>query len=90
MELFKGTQDVGFTDGRKIALFEVFSPLAAGFGIHQGQHPGLQHEIAPDTAIDIAGNHRHRFIYWLHQPAVKGMALSHRPMLRHITTDAGG
>ncbi|ESH22449.1 hypothetical protein SEEGA711_20211 [Salmonella enterica subsp. enterica serovar Gaminara str. ATCC BAA-711] len=34
VELFKGAQDVGFADGRKISSFEIFSPLAAGFSVH--------------------------------------------------------
>ena len=81
VQLLKGTQDIGFTDGRKIALLSS-SPTDCGLRRPSTLTSGLQHQIAPDAAVDIAGDDRHRFIYRLHQPAVESMALPHRPMTR--------
>ena len=87
MQLLKCTEDIRLADGRQIPLLQVLMPQVTGLSIHQSHHARLQHQIAPDTTVNIAGNGRQRFIDLFGHPAIVTMPGFHRPVLRCTTAN---
>ena len=65
VQLLKGTDNVLFADGGDIILLKITIPFVASGGIHQRNHAGFLHQIAPDATVEIAGDHFHGGVFFL-------------------------